>query len=135
LRLPLRRPDLRVVALPARTVKRRRRTMVLAGVLGLIALLTVVGFQVVLAQSQIAIDHIDARNAAAERRYEDARLRHAQLSSPERITNRANELGLVAPAQPPTVVPVTGAVPTPPDAASTTLKSWTDVKPTLGSTP
>ena len=133
--MPLHRPDLRVVTLPARTVKRRRRTMVLAGVLGLLALLTVVGFQVVLAQSQIAIDHLDQRTSAAERRYEDARLRHAQLSSPERITKRAGELGLAAPAQPPTVVPVTGDVPTPPDAASTTLKSWTDVKPTLGSTP
>jgi len=97
--------------------------------------LTIVGFQVLLAQSQLAIDKLGSRSAAAERRYEDARLRHAELSSPERIVQRAAQLGLVSPAQPPTAVPVTGDLPTAPDAPSTTLDGWTDVKPTLGDGP
>jgi cell division protein FtsL len=109
--------------------------MTFAAVLTIVALFTVVGFHVVLAQSQLAIDRLEDRTAAAERRYDDARLEHAKLSAPQRIVQRANEMGLVLPDQPPTPVPVAGELPPAPDAASGTLNGWTDVKPTLGEGP
>ena len=109
--------------------------MILAGVLTMIAVFTMVGFHVVLAQSQLAIDRLGDRTAAAERRYDDARLEHARLSAPHRIVQRANEMGLVLPAAPPTPVPVQGELPPAPDATGGTLNGWTDVKPTLGEGP
>jgi len=127
------RPDLRVVALPARTVRRRRRTMVLAAGMAVVAVLAAVVFHVLLAQSQITIDRLGQREAAAERRYQDARLERARLAAPQRIVERALQAGLVLPDRPPTAVPVTGELPPAPDAPSDTLHGWTDVKPTLGS--
>jgi len=109
--------------------------MICAGVLTVVAVFTVVAFHVILAQSQLAIDRLEDRTAAAERRYDDARLDHAKLSAPQRIVQRANEMGLVLPAQPPTPVPVKGELPPAPDAPSGTLNGWTDVKPTLGEGP
>jgi hypothetical protein len=101
-----------------------------------VTLLTVVAFHALLAQSQIALDRLEQRTAVAEQRYEEARYRYSLASSPERITARAAELGLVPASQPPTVVPVVGDdVPAPPGATSGTLNGWTDVKPTLTPNP
>lgn len=132
---PRRRADLRVVEAPRPRTRRARRTVVLAAAVTVLALLTVVAFHVLLAQSQIALDHIGRRTAAAERRYAEARLEHARLSGPARIVAEAARLGLVPPAQPPTAVPVEGATPVPPRGTATTLDGWTEVKPTLGDRP
>jgi cell division protein FtsL len=129
------RPHLRLVEVPTRRARRRRRTITVATTTIVVTLLTVVVFHVVLAQSQLAIDGLGQRTDAVERRYEEARLEHARLSAPQRIVERAAQLGLVPPDRPPTAVPVTGAVPPEPDAPSTTLHGWTEVKPTLGDGP
>jgi cell division protein FtsL len=131
----VRRPNLRVVAVPARTARRRRRTITLATTAIVVTLLTVVVFHVMLAQSQLAIDGLGRRTDAVQRQYEEARLEHARLSSPQHIVERAQQLGLVPPDRPPTAVPVTGALPPEPDGPSTTFDGWTEVKPTLGDGP
>jgi hypothetical protein len=130
-----RRPTLVVVSpRPSRVSRRRRRLALFAG--GLVgALFTVVAFHALLAQSQVAIDRLEQRTATAERRYEDARYQHAVLASPARIVARAAELGLVSPGQPPTAVPVEGALPPQPDGVGSTLHGWTEVKPTLVAAP
>jgi hypothetical protein len=98
-------------------------------------LLTIVGFHALLAQSQLALDRLEERTSVAERRYQDARYEYATAASPHRVTTRAQELGLVSPGGPPTPVVIAGDVPPAPDAPSTTMNGWTDVKSTLGATP
>jgi cell division protein FtsL len=135
---PVRRPNLRVIPArddTSRRARRRRRTVVLAAVLTLAAVFTVVAFHVFLAQGQLAIDTLEQRTATAEREYDDARLEHARLSAPQRIVERAKELGLTLPAQPPTPIAVEGELPPAPDAPNGTMNGWTDVKPTLGEGP
>ena len=127
-------PRLRVVVTPARRIRRRRRTMLWGWGIA-ITLLTVVAFHVVLAQNQVALDRLERRTSAAERRYEEWRFQYAQASSPARIMERAAQLGLTSPAIPPAAVPVAGQVPEEPDATTGTLNGWTDVKPTLGPSP
>jgi type II secretory pathway pseudopilin PulG len=105
------------------------------GGVAVLALLTVVAFQVFLAQSQVAIDRLERRTAVAERRYEEARYDHARLSAPQRIVERARALGLVAPDAPPTAITVAGEAPAPPDATSPTLRGVAEVKATLGTGP
>lgn len=73
--------------------------------------LTIVGFHAFLAQNQVRLDRIREDIAAAESRYDQARLQNSQLSSPARITEAAVRLGLVVPEGAPVAVPVPGAVP------------------------
>jgi hypothetical protein len=101
----------------------------------IVALLTVVGFHVVLAQHQLALEQLEQRTDASERRYQEARLEHAALSSPRRVVERAAQLGLVSPPVPPTAIVVSGDPLPEPDAPTTTLNGWTEVKPTLGNGP
>ncbi|MSO79171.1 MAG: hypothetical protein EXQ79_06155 [Acidimicrobiia bacterium] len=102
----------------------------------MIALLTIVAFHAMLAQSQIALDQLEQRTQLAEQRYEEARYERSLLASPERITKRAQEMGLVAPGEPARVVPVAGDdVPEPPDAPSGTFGGYTQVKSTLSTSP
>ncbi|MEX0664594.1 MAG: hypothetical protein WD598_07450 [Acidimicrobiia bacterium] len=129
-RAPAPRPQLHVV--PARTHARRRRRTIVGAWAVVLTLLTVVGFHALLAQSQIALARLEERTAAAERRYENARWKYAQAASPAQITARARELGMLSPGGPPTPVLIAGEVPEAPDAPTTTLNGWTDVKPTLG---
>lgn len=130
-RIRVEQPRLRVAsAIDART--RRRRLMV--GVLafaGVLAVLAMVAFHAMVAQSQVRLDELDRRTEAAERRYEEARYEHAQMSAPQRIVERATALGLQAPDGPPIAVAVQGQPPAAPDATSTTLRGWSEVKPTL----
>jgi cell division protein FtsL len=109
--------------------------MMLAATATVLTLLTVVAFNVVLAQSQLSIDRLDQQTTNAQQRYEDLRLKYADLSSPARIVARAQKLGLVAAAQPPTAIPTAGALPPSPAASSTTLKGYSDVKSTLATSP
>ena len=128
------RAKLRVV--PARTATRRRRRTILLSWATVVALLTIVAFHALLAQSQIALDRLEQQTEAAEQRYEEARYQYALASSPEAITRRAQEIGLVLAGQPPRTVAVSGDdVPEPPDAPSGTFGGYTEVKSTLSTTP
>jgi cell division protein FtsL len=130
---------LRVVDTEAQRRARRVRR-VLAGfcVTIVCSLVAAVGFHVVVAQGQLQLDRLEAEVAAEQDRYQDLRVLVAGLSSPERITTRAQELGMVPPGAPPGVVSVPGdpaaPVPAPSDSTGTTLaESWPKVKPHLDS--
>jgi len=102
---PPRRDHLRVVT-PARRARRIRRSVLAAAAATVVAVLALVVFHVVTAQSQLTLDHVSHQVDDAQRRYDEARLANAQLSSPSRIVARAAQLGLVPPAAPPVPVPV-----------------------------
>jgi len=130
-RIRVDRPRLQVAAAShARTHRRRLAVAVLAFV-AVLAVLAMVAFHAMVAQSQVRLDRLEQRTEAAERRYEEARYEHAQQSAPQRIVERATALGLQAPSGPPTAVSVEGQAPAAPDATSTTLRGWSEVKPTL----
>lgn len=101
----------------------------------MLGLLTIVVFHVLLAQNQLALDRLERQTQAAEQRYAAERLEYAQLSSPQRIQQEAQQLGLTPPAEPPTSITVAGDVPRPPNATATTMNGWEDVKATLGTGP
>ena len=102
------------------------------------SMIAVVGFHVVLAQSQVQLDQLDREVAEAQHRYEQLRFEVSMLSSPERIVSRAHELGMVAAQGAPTVVAVPSdpaASTTPSDTTATTLaESWEKVKSSLDTT-
>jgi hypothetical protein len=112
-RVAPRRDHLRVVT-PARRARRVRRRVVLAAAGTVAAVLALVAFHVLTAQSQLTLDRVSRQVGDAQRRYDEARLLNAQLSSPSRVVARAVQLGLVPPAAPPVPVPApsgaTGAV-------------------------
>jgi cell division protein FtsB len=95
-----RRPDLRVV----RSDERRRRVgpavgVVLTAVLfaGLFAL---AGAHTLLVQGQLHLDRLDADLAVERARYQELRLQVAELESPGRVVDVAQErLGMVPPAE------------------------------------
>lgn len=126
-----RRPHLRVVDTPAQRAGLSQRRLVWVAGLTVLALLTVVVFQVLLAQSAIARDRLQQRTAAAEQRYAQERLDHANLVAPARVEREAKRLGLVPAAQPPTPVPVDGEVVSMPHATTTGLDTLKELKPTL----
>jgi hypothetical protein len=130
-----RRAPLALVEAPSRRAAGQRRGLTALGSAAVVAVFTIVAFHALLAQSQVAIDRLDHRTATAEQHYEQARYEHAVLASPERIVQRAAELGLVAPAGPPTAIPVANDLPAPPEGTSSTLHGWTEVKPTLVTAP
>jgi hypothetical protein len=96
--------------------------------------LTIVGFHAVLAQNQVRLDRIRGEIAVAEARYDQARLKNSELSSPARITARAGELGLGVPEGAPVAVPVPGPVPKR-GSSSNVMKDWTEVKDHLDASP
>jgi cell division protein FtsL len=96
--------------------------------------LTIVGFHAVLAQNQVRLDQIRDDIAAAEARYDQARLENSQLSSPARITQRATEIGMSVPDVAPIAVPVPGAVPKR-GSSSDVMEDWTEVKGNLDASP
>jgi len=104
--IPPRRPaHLRVVR-PAVRHRRLLRPTVLAALATTVLLLALVVVNVMLAQSQLTIDELNGRVDAAQRSYQQALLARAEAASPSQIIVRANQLGLVAPGQPPVAVPV-----------------------------
>ncbi|MGH9031782.1 MAG: hypothetical protein ACRDZV_06590 [Acidimicrobiia bacterium] len=125
---------LRVVDIEAqRRARRVRRVLAGFGATVVCALVAAVGFHVVVAQSQLKLDRLEREIAVEQDRYQELRLMVAAASSPERITARAAELGMVPPSDPPSVVTVPSdpAVPTvtPSDSTGTTLaESWETVK-------
>ena len=99
---------LRLVTPVARTRRLSRPALLVAvGTVAIVFALVVV--HVMLAQSQLSLDRLNNRVSAAQRRYDQALLVHAQLAAPSRVIARAAVLGLVPPGQPPVAVPVTGA--------------------------
>ena len=131
------RPEttLRVVRPPVRRARSRAGLRVgLIATAAAAAILTIVAFHVYLAQTQLDLDRVHAATAVAEQRYEDARLRYAQLASPEHVTQRAAELGLVTPSRPPIAVAVTGPLPRR-DRARGPLTQWGEVKRNLDQSP
>lgn len=98
------------------------------------ALVAAVVFHVVLAQRQMQLDRVNVRIAKEQRLYEQNRLMESLLSSPQRIIQEGQRLGLVTPADPATYLPVPGA-PLPSAAAgepSTTIDEYGKVKAELG---
>ena len=102
---PRRAAHLRVVR-PAPRRRRLFRPAVLAAVATVVLLLALVVVNVWLAQSQLTLDQLNGRVDTAQRAYQQALLTRAEAASPSQIIARANQLGLVAPSQPPVAVPV-----------------------------
>ena len=111
--VPARRPrHLRLVTTVPRT-RRRPSALVLVAAGTVLILIALVVVHVLLAQTQLSLDRLNGRVGVAQRRYEQALLRHAQLAAPSHVITRAGQLGLVAPGQPPVAVAVpANAVPT-----------------------
>ena len=103
-------------------------------VLGVLVMLTIVGFHAVLAQNQVALDRTRARIAAAEERYENERLRNSVLSSPALITQRAIELGMVPPGIAPISVAIPGEAPKR-GSETSAFAGYTEVKRHLNPSP
>jgi cell division protein FtsL len=103
-------------------------------VCGVVLVLTIVGFHAFLAQNQVRLDRIREDIAAAEARYDQARLENSELSSPERITAEAARQGLVVPEGAPVAVPVPGAVPKR-GSSSAVIDNYAEVKGYLEASP
>jgi hypothetical protein len=98
------------------------------------ALVAAVVFHVVLAQRQMELDRVNVQIANEQRLYEQNRLMESLLSSPQRIIQEGERLGLVTPAEPATYLQVPGA-PLPSASAgepSTTIDEYGKVKAELG---
>jgi cell division protein FtsL len=143
---PAERPDhLRVVA-PSERV-RRRLTPGVAVLLtaGLFAtLLAVAVSHTLLVEGQVRLDALDSQLGQEQAKYQELRTQVAQLESPERIVQAANEMGMVTPddlryLQPTTpdastVGPTTGDDDEPladPTVGAGSDRTWADVKPLL----
>jgi len=126
------RPEQRHPSGAARPGARRRLAFVV--VAGIAIVLTIVGFHAVLAQNQVTIDRLRGDIAAAEGRYDEARYQNSVLASPARITQRAQELGMVVPPGAPIAVPLMGAVPKR-GSSSDVMKDWSEVKRHLDASP
>ncbi|HEX7521683.1 MAG TPA: hypothetical protein VF441_06435 [Acidimicrobiia bacterium] len=100
-------------------------------------MVTAVAFHVMLAQGQLRMDQIGRTITVEQNRYEAARLQVDELSAPQRIIDRAKQLGFVEPSDPPTFLSVAGVPPAPadPGARSSSLDDWRKVKPQLGAQP
>jgi hypothetical protein len=100
--VPAPRPHLRVVPpnfLTAKARRRRaRRLFVLGGALAAAGMFSVVAFHVVLTQSQLDIQRLEARAQTASVRQQQLRLETARLESPERVVHDAERMGMVPPA-------------------------------------
>ena len=127
---PAQRPPLRVVVGPQpRWVPRLRSWFLLT--------LTVVAAFFLLIYSRVTLDHsafvlkdVEERLEVAETRYWELRLEAAELQSPDRITELAQEIGLIYPVEIRTVE-VSGAVVPSGDADD----RWVDLKALLGAQP
>lgn len=132
------RPGLRVVDPAARRQAHRvRRRVWLFGAVTVGCMVTAVAFHVMLAQGQLRMDQIGRTITVEQNRYEAARLQVDELSAPQRIIDRAKQLGFVEPSDPPTFLSVAGVPPAPadPGARSSSLDDWRKVKPQLGAQP
>ncbi len=148
---PAERPNhLRVVA-PSERVRRRRITPAMAVILtaALFAtLLAVAVAHTVLVEGQVRLDRLDARLVEEQARYQELRTQVAELESPARIVQAAQQQGMVTPddlvyLQPPapdpsTVGPTTGDDDEPvadPTVGDDPDRGWSEMKRLLGGSP
>ena len=101
-RAPRSRPAPRhLTVVDANARKRARRVRIAVWSFGIVTAISVfvaVAFHVMLAQSEFQLDRLSRQTAAAQQRYEQARLTVAELGAPKRIVARAKRLGM-EPAQ------------------------------------
>jgi cell division protein FtsL len=142
---PAERPNhLRVVAPSERVRRRLTPGMAVLLTAGLFAtLLAVAVAHTVLVEGQVHLDALDAQLVAEQARYQELRTEVAQLESPERIVQAANEMGMVTPEDLQYLTPpapdVSAVEPTGDDdepAADPTVgdepeRTWADVKALL----
>lgn len=93
-----RRPDLRVVAAPEPRSRAWMVSTFVMAVLFAIAFAVAACYTVVVA-NQDRLDDFDQRIANEQLRAQELRFRLAELSSPDRITKEAGELGLIVPEE------------------------------------
>jgi hypothetical protein len=126
------------------TAKRRRARLLVAVTVAVFAAMVfgLVGVHVILAQNQLRLDRLNAEAAADQVSYERLRLQVAQLESPARIVQDANNLGMVMPPGVTYLMPPTPATPqaSPSGPAATTTapatsSDWPEVKPELAARP
>ena len=126
---------LRLVDPTIRRRERRRRQLVRVWAVGIVAaaLLGVV-VHAFMAEAQMRVGQIEDKTRAEQRRYDDARLRLAQLEAPSSIVERATRLGLVG-ASTPWLVAVDGTKSDAADVTAAATQPWQTTKPSLGSNP
>jgi hypothetical protein len=93
---PARERHLAVVDPEARKRDRRARLgvrLAVAAVVG--AVLIVVGFHVMMAESQLQLERVDRATAKEQLRYQALRLRYADRAAPEAIVKRATQIGMI----------------------------------------
>jgi len=124
----------RVVPPPTPSTRRPRlrATVVVLAVASVVV--TIAGFHAFLAQTQVRLEDLRSQIDRAEARYESLRLENGRLSSPARITARAEELGLGPPEVAPVAIAMTGTVPKR-GGSSETLSDWVEVKHHLDASP
>ncbi|MGZ6884796.1 MAG: hypothetical protein ACXVJX_13075 [Acidimicrobiia bacterium] len=128
---PARAPHLRVVDDAARRRERRRRWIVRGWALGIVlAALAGVVLHALMAEGQVRVGRLATAFSAEEQRYENARLRVAELEAPDSIARRARRLGLV-PASGTRTVGVPGVTPTPSSAPASATRAEQSVKQVL----
>ena len=125
------RPATRTASNERERVGRIGAVLVLVTVTALVA---AVLFHVVLAQRQMQLDRVNVQIAKEQRLYEQNRLMESMLSSPQRIIQEGERLGLVTPAEPATYLQVPGAPLASASAGepSTTIDEYGKVKAELG---
>lgn len=96
----VRRPSLRLVRGVAQRRRRRGRTLTVAAVVIMVGSpLATAGAQAYLAQGQVRLTALQQQLATAVTRHRVLEQKVAQLEDPTTIIGRAQQLGLVAPAQ------------------------------------
>lgn len=132
---PRRRSHLRLVDGKRQKKVRRARKLMRLGLLASCAvILSVVAFHVWLAQGQFRLDALDSQAKELEREYENARVDVARLSSPERVTKQAEEMGMIQPEVVTQIVVESAEARYPQDPVSVE-GSWEKVKPSLATHP
>lgn len=129
------RPQLRLVDPDARRREVRRRWLVRLWAVGIVAAaLLGVMVHAFMAEAQMRVGQVGDEMVTEQQRYEEARLRVAQLSSPAEIVGQATRLGLhpAATARP---VPVAGVNGTRKHPATDSTSPWEAAKRALDTEP
>ncbi|MBV8952127.1 MAG: cell division protein FtsL [Actinobacteria bacterium] len=105
------------------------------GLVSVVSVFVVVAFHVMVAQSQLQLDRLNRQVTAQQQQYERLELQAAQLSSPDRIATRAEQLGM-QPGGPSTfiTVPESGAS-RPAQGPTSSTADYQKVKQHLGTRP
>lgn len=131
----------RAEALARRPIDRRRLGLVAGGLLFATVLAGNVAVHAQTTQGQFELERLQATASERQARYQQLRLQVAELEAPQRVVDRARQLGMVEPARVTYLTPDATtsagdpAVRPAPDPASMpagqAARSWADVKPHL----